>query len=214
MKPLRDCLLYGFIDWAWLEGREPLTIAEELIRGGVDIIQLRAKGIGPELLLPTARRIARVTKEGGIPLVINDHLRLAQEVGAEYCHLGQEDFFEKGHQRVADLKPGSVQIGISTHSPLQAELSVAASPAYIAIGPVYPTLTKPAANPVTLDYVRWASSNVKIPWFAIGGINLSNLKEIQDAGARRICVVSAILKSPDIVRTCQEFKKALTSAAN
>jgi thiamine-phosphate pyrophosphorylase len=214
MKRLADCLLYGFVDWAWLDAREPVSVAEDLVKGGVDILQLRAKAMEPELLLPVARRIARVTKEAGVNLVINDHLRLAQEIGAEFCHLGQEDFFDKGHQRIADLKPGGVQIGLSTHNPAQASSSISAGPAYIAIGPVYATTTKPQMNPVTLNYVRWAADNVKIPWFAIGGITLENLQFVLDAGARRVCVVSAILKSADVVRTCQEFKKALTSAAN
>ena len=84
---------------------------------------------------------------------------------------------------------------------------------YVAIGPVYKTGTKPAAQPVTLDYVRWAARNVPIPWFAIGGINLQNLNEVLDAGARRICVVSAILNAPDIVKACQEFKNRLISRA-
>jgi thiamine-phosphate pyrophosphorylase len=62
---------------------------------------------------------------------------------------------------------------------------------------------------VTLEYVRWAAANVKIPWFAIGGIHLGNLDEVLRAGAERICVVSAILNAPDIARACQEFKRRL-----
>ena len=65
---------------------------------------------------------------------------------------------------------------------------------------------------MTLDYVRWASENVKVPWFAIGGVNLSNLDDVMAAGARRICVVSAILNAPDIARACQAFKNRLLSA--
>jgi thiamine-phosphate pyrophosphorylase len=86
---------------------------------------------------------------------------------------------------------------------------LAAKPAYIAIGPIYATGTKPTAKPVTLDYVRWAASNVTIPWFAIGGINLGNIDEVVAAGANRICVVSAILNSFDIVKACREFRNQL-----
>ena len=71
---------------------------------------------------------------------------------------------------------------------------------------------KPAAKPVTLDYVRWAAANVKIPWFAIGGINLENLDAVLAAGARRIGVVSAILNAADITEACQNFKTRLISA--
>jgi thiamine-phosphate pyrophosphorylase len=87
--------------------------------------------------------------------------------------------------------------------------ALAAKPAYIAIGPVYATGTKPGAKPVTLEYVRWAAENVKIPWFAIGGISLDNVDDVLRAGARRICVVSAILSAPDIRRACQAFARKL-----
>jgi thiamine-phosphate pyrophosphorylase len=80
---------------------------------------------------------------------------------------------------------------------------------YIAIGPVFATGTKPGRAPVTLDYVRWAAANISIPWFAIGGITLENLGDVIGAGARRICVVSAILNVPDVARTCREFKRRL-----
>ena len=144
-------------------------------------------------------------------LVINDHPEIALQTGARICHLGQEDFFEAGHRHVSELIPhgSKLRIGLSSHAPAQAERALDAGADYVAIGPVYKTETKPAAQPVTLDYVRWAARHVTIPWFAIGGINLQNLDEVLDAGARRICVVSAILNAPDIVKACQEFKKRL-----
>ena len=80
---------------------------------------------------------------------------------------------------------------------------------YIAIGPVFATGTKPAAKPVTLEYVRWAAENVNIPWFAIGGIHLENLNDVLAAGATRVCVVSAILNSPDVAKACAEFRRRL-----
>src|SRR5208337_5662975 len=102
-----------------------------------------------------------------------------------------------------------IEIGLSTHSPEQAQRAIAAGPAYIAIGPVYATGTKPTARPVTLEYVRWAAAHVSLPWFAIGGINLQNLDEVLAAGARRICVVSASLNAPDVAEACREFKRKL-----
>ena len=79
----------------------------------------------------------------------------------------------------------------------------------MAIGPVYATGTKPTARPVTLDYVRWAATHIALPWFAIGGINQSTLDEVLAAGARRICVVSAILEAPDIAAACAAFRRRL-----
>ena len=80
---------------------------------------------------------------------------------------------------------------------------------YIAVGPVFATGTKPAAKPVTLEYVRWAAENVTMPWFAIGGINLENLGDVLAAGAKRVCVVSAILNAPDAAKACAEFRRRL-----
>jgi thiamine-phosphate pyrophosphorylase len=98
---------------------------------------------------------------------------------------------------------------LSTHSPEQAKRALAAGPDYVAIGPVYATGTKPTATPVTLEYVRWAATNVPLPWFAIGGINLENLGDVLAAGARRVCVVSAILNAPDVAGACAKFRRRL-----
>lgn len=211
MKPALDCRLYTFVDTAYLHGRAPDAVAEQLCAGGSDLIQLRAKNLSREEVLRMAQVILPVTRKAGVGLVINDHLDIATEVGAEFCHLGQEDFFDAGHKHVSELKsayPG-LKVGLSTHAPEQAERALAAGPDYIAIGPVYATGTKPTAKPVTLEYVRWAAANVKIPWFAIGGINLETLDDVLAAGARRICVVSAILNAPDIAQACREFKRRL-----
>ncbi len=149
------------------------------------------------------------------PHVINDHPAIAVETGAPLCHLGQEEFFGAGHTHVSQLTANAPQlkIGLSTHAPAEAERAIAAGATYIAVGPVYATGTKPAARPVTLDYVRWATANVRIPWFAVGGINLQNLDGVLIAGARRVCVVSAILNAPDVVEACQEFRRRLLSAS-
>jgi thiamine-phosphate pyrophosphorylase len=130
---------------------------------------------------------------------------------ADFCHLGQEDFFDAGFKQVDELRPppSSLRVGLSTHQPPQARRAVQAGADYVAVGPVYPTATKPAAKPVTLDYVRWAAENLAVPWFAIGGITLENLEDVIAAGARRICVVSAILNSKDIAGRCREFKDRL-----
>ena len=211
MKPLAQCRLYTFIDTTYLRGRDPAEIARQLCRGGSDLIQLRAKNSGPAEIRLWAAAIQPILREAGVGLVINDHYEIAREIGADLCHLGQEDFFDAGFTRVHELsaEPSAPGIGLSTHAPEQAMRAVAAGPAYSAIGPVYATGTKPSAKPVTLDYVRWAASKVTIPWFAIGGINASNLDQVLAAGAIRICVVSAILNAPDIAEACREFKKRL-----
>lgn len=211
MRSLTDCKLYAFVDTAYLHGQVPEVVAQQLCDGGADLIQLRAKTSSPAEILHMAKAILPVTRKANVGLVINDHLAIAREVGAEFCHLGQEDFFEVGHQYVSEVRGrrAGVGIGLSTHASEQAQRAVAAGADYIAIGPVYATGTKPTAKPVTLEYVRWAAANVTVPWFAIGGINLSNLDDVLMAGAQRICVVSAILNAKDVAKACAEFRKRL-----
>jgi thiamine-phosphate pyrophosphorylase len=213
MKPLSQCRLYTFIDTAWLRGRDPAQVVRQLCQGGSDLIQLRAKNCERDEIRRLAATVGPILRQAGVGLVVNDHFDIAREAGAELCHLGQEDFFDAGYTLVSELagEPSAPGIGLSTHAPEQALRALAASPAYIAIGPVYATGTKPGAKPVTLDYVRWAAAHVTIPWFAIGGINLANMDEVIAAGAKGICVVSAILNAPDIAEACGEFKRHLSS---
>lgn len=211
MKPLSDCRLYAFVDTAYLRGRSPELVARELCEGGADLIQLRAKQSSLDEIRHMAEAILPVTRAAGVGLVINDHLEIAREVGAELCHLGQEDFFDAGFTNVSQLSTSNSQlrVGLSTHAPEQARRALAAGADYLAIGPVFATGTKPTARAVTLKYVRWAAANVQIPWFAIGGIKLSNLDDVLAAGAKRVCVVSAILNAPDVTKTCAEFRRRL-----
>lgn len=214
LKPLADCRLYTFVDTAYLRGRDPAGLARQLCDGGADLVQLRAKTEAPARVLQLAQRIRPVTRDAGVWFVVNDHPDIARAADADLCHLGQEDFFGAGRRHVDELRqPGAaVRIGLSTHAPAQCERAVAAGADYVAIGPVYPTGTKPAAQPVTLDYVRWAAASVRIPWFAIGGVNARTLDDVLAAGARRVCVVSAILNAPDIAAECRRYRARLDAA--
>ena len=211
MKPLADCKLYTFVDTAYLNGRAPEVVAQQLCDGGSDLIQLRAKKSSPDEIRAMAEKILPITKHANVGLVINDHLQIARDLGAEFCHLGQEDFFDAGHTRCAEVRSqkSEVRVGLSTHSSEQAKRALFAGPDYIAIGPVFATGTKPGVKPVTLEYVRWAAKNVTVPWFAIGGVNLQTLGDVLAAGAKRVCVVSAILNAPDVAKACAEFRQRL-----
>ncbi|HZT23275.1 MAG TPA: thiamine phosphate synthase [Verrucomicrobiae bacterium] len=211
MKPLAACRLYTFVDTAYLRGRAAEEVARQLCDGGSDLIQLRAKQSAPDEIRALAEKILPITRRAGVGLVINDYPEIARELGAEFCHLGQEDFFDAGGKRVSELRPSpsALGVGLSTHSPAQAQRALAAGADYLAIGPVFATGTKPTARPVTLDYVRWAATNVTVPWFAIGGINLENLDSVLAAGATRVGVVSAILNASDVAKACAAFRKRL-----
>ena len=216
VKQIQDCHLYTFIDGAYLNDRQPEDVARALVDGGSDIIQLRMKNASAEEMIHIAERVHPITLAAGVPLVINDHIDAALAVGAEYIHLGQEDFFDGGYHTVQDVFQGKTvsgglpHVGLSSHAPAQALRAVDAGAVYLGVGPVFATRTKPQAVPVTLEYVRWASENIRIPWFAIGSVNLSNLEQVMEAGARRVCAVSDILNAPDIAGRCREYKKILS----
>jgi thiamine-phosphate pyrophosphorylase len=211
VKQLADCRLYTFVDTAYFNGRAPEVIAQQLCDGGADLIQLRAKKSTPNEIRRMAEKILPVTRCANVGLVINDYVDIADDLGVEFCHLGQEDFFNAGHTHVSEIRnpKSEIRIGLSTHSPEQAKRALAAGPDYIAIGPVYATGTKPMAKPVTLEYVRWAAVNVNIPWFAIGGITLGNLDDVLAAGAKRVCVVSAMLNAHNVAKACADFRQRL-----
>jgi thiamine-phosphate pyrophosphorylase len=214
MKTFRDSQLYTFVDTAYLRGRDPASIAGQLCDGGADVLQLRAKNESVETILRLGEALLPITRAAGVPLVINDCVEAAVRLGAECAHLGQEDFFEAGFQKRSDLPAltSTLQLGLSSHAPEQAQRAVSAGADYIAVGPVFATPTKPGRPGVTLEYVRWAAANLNTPWFAIGGIQLGNIDEILAAGATRICVVSAILNAPDLEAACRAFRRLLDAA--
>src|SRR5687767_9518479 len=125
MKPLAECALYTFIDSAYLQGREVAAVARELCEGGSDLILLRAMDWPKEKIEEASRAVSPITRANGVRLVINDYLQIAESVGAEICHLGQEDFFDAGHQHISQLKT-TVGVGLSTHAPEQAGKAVRA----------------------------------------------------------------------------------------
>jgi thiamine-phosphate pyrophosphorylase len=208
------CQLYTFVDTAYLAGRSPALVATQLCDGGADVIQVRAKQESLDEVRRLVEEVKAITDRHAVILVVNDYPEIAVEFGVPAVHLGQEDFFGRGHVTASAVTgtPPRFELGLSTHAPAQAERAAAAGPAYVAIGPIFATPTKPGRPPVTLDYVRWAAKHLALPWFAIGGIHLNNLEDVLAAGARRICVVSAILSAPDVARACQAFRKCLGSA--
>src|SRR6266699_4896702 len=139
MKPLAQCRLYAFLDTLYLCGRAPQKVTEQLCEGGADLIQLRAKQSSLAEIRDMAEKILPITQAAGVGLVINDHLSLAQEIGADFCHLGQEDFFGANHSKISEvgIPHSALRIGLSTHAPEQAQRALAAGADYVAVGPVY-----------------------------------------------------------------------------
>ena len=112
MKPLAECRLYTFVDTAYLHGRAPELVAQQLCDGGSDLIQLRAKNSPPGEIRAMAEKILPVTRRANVGLVINDYDDIARELDADFCHLGQEDFFDAGHTHVSQLSTLNSQLKI------------------------------------------------------------------------------------------------------
>jgi thiamine-phosphate pyrophosphorylase len=206
MKRIDDCRLYGILDLGYVAPANLLRMAADMVEGGVDIVQLRAKGFIPDDVRWFAEQIHPVTSAAKVPLVINDFPEVASGIGAEGVHVGQDDM---DVERARELAGYRTMIGKSTHSLAQAAAAAAEDTDYIGFGPIFATPTKPDYAPIGLDEIRAVHETVKKPVFCIGGINLENLGAVLQAGARRVVIVSGILKAEDVVEYCKKVKAML-----
>lgn len=206
MKNLKNCRLYAILDTGYVTPDRLVDMARAIVRGGADILQLRAKKESDEEILRLAPMVRDVAAASGVPLIINDRPQLAGKLDASGVHIGQDDMAISAARKQL-LKKGYV--GKSTHSIEQIEATLLEKPDYIAIGPIYATPTKPDYVPVGLEPVKYAASKVTIPFFCIGGIKLENLDEVLAAGAKRIVVVSGILLAEDPEKYTKQLKQKL-----
>jgi thiamine-phosphate pyrophosphorylase len=175
-------------------------LVEAAVMGGVDIVQIREKGLSDGELLGVLQDMRALTRRLEVPLVVNDRPDLAVLVEADFVHVGQDDL------PVEDARRFGVPVGQSTHAPQELD---AATADYAGVGPVYETPTKAGRPAAGLDYVRYAAGHARLPWFAIGGIDESNVAEVVAAGAERIAVVRAITDTPDPERAAASLRAAL-----
>jgi thiamine-phosphate pyrophosphorylase len=186
----------------------PAAFLRAALRGGVDIVQLRDKSLGDAGLVEAARVFRSVADEFGALFVLNDRPDLVEACDADGVHVGQAD----ATPAVARLVVGPERIvGRSTHQPNQANRARwDADVDYMAVGPVHATPTKPGRPAAGLDYVSWAAGHVREhPWFAIGGLDASNVHEVVSRGARRVVVVRAITEAADPLGAARALRGAL-----
>jgi thiamine-phosphate pyrophosphorylase len=206
MKRLDDCRLYGILDMGYVPPADVVRVAAEMVEGGVDIVQLRAKEFIPADVRWLAEQIHPVTSAAGVPLVINDFPEVASDIGAEGVHVGQDDADVEQARAVAGYR---TIIGKSTHSVAEAIAAAAEDTDYIGFGPLFATPTKPLAEPIGITAIRTLHEMVQKPIFCIGGIKLVNLKAVLAAGARRVVIVSGILQANDVAGYCRKVKQML-----
>jgi thiamine-phosphate pyrophosphorylase len=208
---LADARLYLCTDARTARG-DLAEFADAALRGGVDVIQLRDKGIEARQELAALDVLARACRRHGKLLAVNDRADVAHAAGADVLHLGQDDLPVPAARA---LLGAGVVIGRSCHA--EAEVDAAAvepGAEYFCTGPVWPTPTKPGRPAPGLDLVRYAAAlGTDRPWFAIGGIDLSNVHEVLAAGARRIVVVRAITESPAPAEAAAALTRAIRCRA-
>lgn len=206
---LATARLYAILDLGYTPARDAVSVAANLLDGGADLLQLRAKKESPATIHEFATLILPLCREAGVPLIINDHAEIASTTGADGLHLGQDDgTFPDLRSSDSDLR----LFGRSTHSLDQAR-AAAADPRtnYIGFGPLYATPTKPGRPAIGLDDIAAAHSELPegFPVFCIGGINHETLPEVIAAGARRVVIVSALLQAKDVQAATSRAKNAL-----
>src|SRR6266536_4903878 len=196
MRTLHDCQLYGILDLGYVEDSNAVHVAEAMIKGGVDLIQLRGKKQSIDELVDLAEELHELPSQSSTPLIVNDHAEIAQRVPVEGVHVGQDDDSIELVRRNAGR---AIAVGKSTHSLEQAHAAQREGADYIGFGPIFATPTKPDYAPIGLEDVRRVHAEVDVPIFCIGGINVDNLQSVIDAGAKRVVMVSALLKVHSIV---------------
>lgn len=175
-------------------GRPAAEILAPALAGGVDMVQLREKDRGDDEILEAASEFRAACDEHGALLILNDRPDLALECGADGVHLGQGDV--SVHEARAVLGTDAV-VGVSTHTVGQIAAARDSLADYIGVGPVHATPTKPGAEPVGEALVRHAAEHAGRPFFAIGGIDVSNAAAVAAAGAARVAVIRAIRDAGD-----------------
>lgn len=208
MKP--DVSLCVILDREAARERDLGQILEAVIAGGCRMVQLREKEWTTRRLLPLAERLRQRAQEAAVTFIVNDRLDLALAIGADGLHVGQDDLPAPVARK---LLPVGMILGVSTHSAAQARQAQADGADYVAVGSIYPTVTKEAFELVGLELIRRVRPLVTVPLIAIGGITAVNAAEVIRAGADGIAVISAVLGAPDPLAASRALLEQIRSAA-
>jgi thiamine-phosphate pyrophosphorylase len=185
--------LYAILDASYFSDNQILfSTAEELLAGGVTLLQYRNKSGNAREMLEQTRELKR--RLDGAKLILNDRADLCLAARFDGVHVGQEDLSPEGARKVVGTM---LWLGVSTHNPVQIEEADKTSANYIAIGPVFSTASKANPDPVVgLEGVRQARALTRKPLVAIGGINRANCRSVIEAGADSVAVISDLIREP------------------
>jgi len=209
MHDITESTLYGIVDLGYVDPHDLVTLTHQLIEGGIDIIQLRAKNHSPNNILKWAKLLQPICNEAQIPFIINDFPEIAKSVNADGVHIGQDDGSLVSTRKIVG---DDMLIGRSTHSVEQAEVALEDGFNYIGFGPIYTTPTKQGRPAIGLENISIVQDTVgtQIPVFCIGGIKHHNLPEVRESGAKSIVAVSELLCAKNPIEMTASMKKILT----
>ena len=207
-KPALPSGIYGITAEKFSAGRTNLEVVEQMIKGGIRILQYREKRPykSSGQMLAECQAIRRMTREAGVLFIVNDYVDIALLADADGVHVGQDDLPVAEVRKL--LGPDRL-IGLSTHGPEQAATAVTAGADYIGVGPLFSTQTKEdVCAPVGLGYLEHVVRTCPLPFVAIGGIKEHNLHEVTARGATTVCLVTEIVGAPDIAATVRRLNAA------
>ncbi len=184
-------------------GRSDLDVLEGIIEGGAQIVQLREKDLCERDFFQLAQTFRNRTAEAGILLIINDRVDIALAVGADGVHLGQDDFPVRAARKIAP----DLLIGVSSHNLEEALRAQDEGADYVNIGPIFPTGTKEGIEGfLGPEAISKTAPLLRIPFTVMGGIKESNIRQVLEAGARKVAVVTAITQAPDIAQAVRSLR--------
>jgi thiamine-phosphate pyrophosphorylase len=200
--------IYGILGEKFSRGRANVEVAKRMATAGIDLIQYREKLAHKSIrdIYDECLEIRKITKDAGIPFIVNDYADIALMVGADGIHTGQDDLPVKALRQIVK----DMVIGRSTHSPSQAQKAVEDGADYIGVGPIFSTQTKEdVCDPVGFEYLDHVVNTHTIPFVAIGGIKRHNLEAVLSRGAKTICLVTEIIGAENIETRINEIKEIM-----
>ncbi|HWW66947.1 MAG TPA: thiamine phosphate synthase [Solirubrobacterales bacterium] len=207
---LRTARLYFVCD-ARPGGEDPEPLLRAALNGGVDIVQLREKELDSGVIERSSQTFRRLCDTYGALFIVNDDPHLALACDADGVHVGQDDASAEEARKA--LGPDAI-VGLSTHSEEQIAAAGEQPTDYMSVGPVWETPTKEGRPAVGLALVEHAAENASRPFFAIGGIDPSNARQVVEAGARRLGVVRAIRDAEDPAAAAESIRRAFAGTGD
>jgi thiamine-phosphate pyrophosphorylase len=205
--------LYAILDVGPNQSPESaVSLAEALAQAGVRLLQIRAKNLPARDYFQVASRLVQSASPHGLRLIVNDRPDVAALSGAAGVHVGQEDLPVEAARTVC---PSPLWVGVSTHNVEQLEAAIQTSADYIAVGPVFPTLSKENPDPVVgLELIRHARAITRKPIVAIGGITVETASDVFAAGADSVAVISDIARAADPAKRAAQYLEIAARAAS